>query len=41
MINMGYQVVTWHIHGWHSMVVGKDGHISSFLAIAKDLEHIN
>ncbi len=24
MINMGYQVVPWHIHGWHFRVVGKD-----------------
>jgi len=24
MINMGYQVVPWHIHGWHFHVTGKD-----------------
>lgn len=41
MINMGYQVVPWHIHGWHFMVVGKDGHISPFLAMASNMEHIN
>ncbi len=34
MINMGYQVVPWHIHGWHFTVVGKDAHISPFLTIA-------
>lgn len=26
MINMGYQVVPWHIHGWPFMIVGKDAH---------------
>jgi len=41
MINMGYQVVPWHIHGWHFMVVGKDSHISPFLALAKDCKHID
>lgn len=41
MINMGYQVVPWHIHGWHFMVVGKDSHLSPFLALAKDCEHLN
>lgn len=41
MINMGYQVVPWHIHGWHFMVVGKDSHINPFLALAKDHKHIN
>ena len=34
MINMGYQVVPWHIHGWHFTVVGKDTHVSPFLKIA-------
>ena len=34
MINMGYQVVPWHIHGWHFTVVGKDTHPSPFLKIA-------
>ncbi len=24
MINLGYQVVPWHIHGWHFEVIGKD-----------------
>lgn len=41
MINMGYQVVPWHIHGWHFMVVGKDGHLSPFLALAKNCKRIN
>lgn len=41
MINMGYQVVPWHIHGWHFMVVGKDSHLSPFLALAEDCKHIN
>ena len=34
MINMGYQVVPWHIHGWHFMVVGKDSHLSPFLNLS-------
>lgn len=38
MINMGYQVVPWHIHGWHFMVVGKDANPSPFLRIAAELE---
>ena len=37
MINMGYQVVPWHIHGWHFTVVGKDAHPSPFLKIASHL----
>lgn len=41
MINMGYQVVPWHIHGWHFMVVGKDSHLSPFLALSKNCRHIN
>lgn len=41
MINMGYQVVPWHIHGWHFTVVGKDSHLSPFLALARKCEHIN
>lgn len=41
MINMGYQVVPWHIHGWHFMVVGKDSNLSPFLAIAENCKHIN
>jgi FtsP/CotA-like multicopper oxidase with cupredoxin domain len=24
MINMGYQVVPWHVHGWHFLIAGKD-----------------
>jgi len=31
MMNLGYQVVPWHIHGWHFTVVGKDTHLSPFL----------
>ncbi|MGE5328491.1 MAG: multicopper oxidase domain-containing protein [Deltaproteobacteria bacterium] len=38
MINMGYQVVPWHIHGWHFTVVGKDAHPSPFLTIAAKLK---
>lgn len=34
-INMGYQVVPWHIHGWHFQVVGKDASPSPFLAISQ------
>lgn len=41
MINMGYQVVPWHIHGWHFMVVGKDNHLSPFLALSKNCRHID
>lgn len=41
MINMGYQVVPWHIHGWHFMVVGKDSHLSPFLKIGENSEHID
>ncbi len=41
MINMGYQVVPWHIHGWHFMVVGKDSHLSPFLFLGEDCKHIN
>ena len=35
MINMGYQVVPWHIHGWHFTVAGKDAHVSPFLQMAQ------
>ncbi|WP_164880624.1 multicopper oxidase domain-containing protein [Clostridium manihotivorum] len=31
MINISYQVIPWHIHGWHFKVIGKDSHISPFL----------
>lgn len=24
LINLGYQVVPWHIHGFHALVIGKD-----------------
>jgi len=34
MINMGYQVVPWHIHGWHFNVIGKDTHPSPLLKVA-------
>lgn len=37
MINMGYQPVPWHIHGWHFMIVGKDTNPSPFLKIAPKL----
>lgn len=37
MINMGYQVVPWHIHGWHFSVIGKDANPSPFLKIAEKL----
>ncbi|WP_082435893.1 multicopper oxidase domain-containing protein [Desnuesiella massiliensis] len=26
LINMGYQPVPWHTHGWHGMIVNKDAH---------------
>lgn len=38
MINMGYQVVPWHIHGWHFMVVAKDTNPSPFLKISAKLK---
>ncbi len=38
MINLGYQPVPWHIHGWHFTIVGKDAHPSPFLKIAEALE---
>lgn len=38
MINMGYQVVPWHIHGWHFTIIGKDAHQSPFLKIASELD---
>ncbi|MBU3144895.1 multicopper oxidase domain-containing protein [Clostridium sp. CF012] len=37
MINMGYQVVPWHIHGWHFVVIGKDANPSPFLKISEKL----
>ena len=40
MINMGYAVVPWHIHGWHFTVIGKDAHPSPFLAIAQKLNEL-
>lgn len=41
MINMGYQVVPWHIHGWHFMVTGKDSHLSPFLKLAECCQHLD
>ena len=41
MINMGYQVVPWHIHGWHFMVTGKDSHLSPFLKLMENYEHLD
>lgn len=40
MINMGYAVVPWHIHGWHFTVIGKDAHPSPFLKIAQSIEEL-
>jgi len=40
MINMGYQVVPWHIHGWHFTVVGKDAHLSPFLQIQSQVKRL-
>ena len=37
MINIGYQVVPWHIHGWHFIVIGKDASPSPFLKISETL----
>lgn len=41
MINMGYAVVPWHIHGWHFTVIGKDAHPSPFLSIAQKFDEMN
>lgn len=41
MINMGYAVVPWHIHGWHFNVIGKDAHPSPFLSISQKLDEIS
>ncbi|WP_219619927.1 hypothetical protein [Bacillus sp. V33-4] len=38
MINMGYQVVPWHIHGWHFTIIGKDSHIDPFIHLATLLQ---
>lgn len=40
MINMGYQVVPWHIHGWHFAVVGKDSNPSPNLKIGAMLQEM-
>ncbi len=37
MINLGYKVVGWHVHGWHYEIVGKDTCQSPFLEIAAAL----
>lgn len=37
LMNLSYQVVPWHIHGWHFTVIGKDTHVSPFLKIAEAL----
>lgn len=41
MINMGYAVVPWHIHGWHFTVIGKDAHLSPFLSISQKLDDMS
>ncbi len=41
MINIGYKVVPWHVHGWHYTIVGKDTHQSPFLEIAAALNMHN
>lgn len=41
MINMGYSVVPWHIHGWHFTVIGKDAHPSPFLSIAQKFNEMS
>ncbi|MEN6324651.1 MAG: multicopper oxidase domain-containing protein [Syntrophomonas sp.] len=33
MMNLSYQVVPWHIHGWHFSIIGKDTHLSPFLEL--------
>jgi manganese oxidase len=38
MINMGYQVVPWHIHGWHFAILGKDANPSPFLRMNSQLD---
>lgn len=40
MINMGYAVVPWHIHGWHFTVIGKDAHPSPFLSIVQKFDEM-
>lgn len=39
MINLGYQVVPWHIHGWHFRIAGKDAHLSPFLELSAELKN--
>lgn len=41
MINLGYQEVPWHVHGWNFAIIGKDAHPSPFLKIAALLEEGN
>jgi hypothetical protein len=38
MINMGYQVIPWHIHGWHFTIIGKDSHIDPFIKLSSLLQ---
>lgn len=41
MINMGYQVAPWHIHGWHFAIVGKDTNPSPFLKMNRNLNFMD
>jgi hypothetical protein len=34
IINMGYQVVPWHVHGWSFSVAGKDAELNQFLKLS-------
>jgi FtsP/CotA-like multicopper oxidase with cupredoxin domain len=38
MINLGYDTVPWHVHGWHFVVVGKD---ASPLLIQNPMGHLH
>lgn len=33
MINLGYQVVPWHVHGWHFSIVGKDTNLNPIIQL--------
>jgi len=37
VMNLGYQVVPWHVHGWHFTVIGKDTHPSPFLDVSSHM----
>lgn len=37
MINMGYQVVPWYVHGWPFLVAGKDAVLNSILKLKAHL----